>query len=151
MNHISSILTPSIFYIFNLSEIRMLFIIDGISDSVWRRQWHPTSALLPGKSHGWRSLVGGSPWGRTESDTTEWLHFHFSFHALVKEMATHSSTLAWRIPGMGEPGWLPFMGLQRVGHDWSDLAAAAKKDKKMEHIKEMIESKRESPGCLTSE
>ena len=40
-------------------------------------------------------------------------------------MATHSSILAWRIPGMGEPGGLPSMGLHRVGHDWSDLAAAA--------------------------
>ena len=46
--------------------------------SVWRRQWHPTPVLLPGKSHGWRSLVGCSPWGRWESDTTERLHFHFS-------------------------------------------------------------------------
>ena len=44
----------------------------------WRRQWHPTPVLLPGKSHGWRSLVGCSPWG-TESDMTERLHFHFSF------------------------------------------------------------------------
>ena len=44
----------------------------------WRRQWHPTPVLLPGKSHGWRSLVGCSPWVRWESDTTEWLHFHFS-------------------------------------------------------------------------
>ena len=43
-----------------------------------RRQWHPTPVLLPGKSHGWRSLVGCSPWGRKESDTTEWLHSHFS-------------------------------------------------------------------------
>ena len=43
-----------------------------------RRQWHPTPVLLPGKSHGWRSLVGCSLWGRQESDTTEWLHFHFS-------------------------------------------------------------------------
>ena len=41
-------------------------------------QWHTTPVLLPGKSHGWRSLVGCSPWGREESDTTEWLHFHFS-------------------------------------------------------------------------
>ena len=41
-------------------------------------------------------------------------------------MATHSSTLAWRIPGMGEPGGLPSMGSHRVGHDWSDLAAAAR-------------------------
>ena len=42
-----------------------------------RRRWHPTPVLLPGKSHGWRSLVGCSPWGHEESDTTEWLHFHF--------------------------------------------------------------------------
>ena len=44
----------------------------------WRRQWHPTPVLLPGKSHGWRSLVGCSPWGHEESDKTERLHFHFS-------------------------------------------------------------------------
>ena len=51
--------------------------------------------------------------------------FIFHFHALEKEMATHSSVLAWRIPGTGEPGELPSMGLHRVGHDRSDLAAAA--------------------------
>ena len=50
--------------------------------------------------------------------------FTFQFHAL-KEMASHSSVLAWRIPGMGEPGVLPSLGSHRVGHDWSDLAAAA--------------------------
>ena len=96
------------------------------SSSVYiqRRQWHPTPVLLPGKSHGRRSLGGCSPWGRLESDTTERLHFTFHFHALEKEMATHSSILAWRIPGMGEPGGLPSMGSHRVGHDWSDLAAA---------------------------
>ena len=51
--------------------------------------------------------------------------FTFHFHALEKEMATHSSVLAWRIPGMGEPGRRPSMGSHRVGHDWSDLATAA--------------------------
>ena len=50
--------------------------------------------------------------------------FTFHFHALEKEMATHSSFLAWRIPGMGEPGGLPSMGSHRVGHNWSNLAAA---------------------------
>ena len=80
-------------------------------ESVQRRQWHPTPVLLPGKSHGWRSLVGCSPRGRKESDTTERLHFHF--HALEKETATHSSVLAWRIPGTGEPGGLPSMGSHR--------------------------------------
>ena len=47
------------------------------------------------------------------------------YYHLEKEMATHSSVLAWRIPGTGEPGGLPSMGSHRVGHDWSDLAAAA--------------------------
>ena len=51
--------------------------------------------------------------------------FTFHFHTLEKEMATHSSVLTWRIPGTGEPGGLPSMGSHRVGHNWSDLAAAA--------------------------
>ena len=51
--------------------------------------------------------------------------FTFYFHALEKEMATHSSILAWRMPGMGELGGLPSMGSHTVGHDWSDLAVAA--------------------------
>ena len=51
--------------------------------------------------------------------------FTFHFHALEKEMATHSSILAWRIPGTGEPDGLPSVGSHRVGHDWSDLAVAS--------------------------
>ena len=62
-----------------------------------------------GEFHGQRSLVGSM--GHKESDTT------FHFHALEKEMATHSSVLAWRIPGTEEPGGLPSMGSHRVGHD----------------------------------
>ena len=49
----------------------------------WRKKWQPSPVLLPGKFHGWRSLVGYSPWGRKESDTTERLHFHF--HSVKKE------------------------------------------------------------------
>ena len=52
--------------------------------------------------------------------------FTFQFHALEKAMATHSSVLAWRIPGMGEPGGLPSMGLHGVGHNWGGLAAVSK-------------------------
>ena len=48
----------------------------------WRRQWHPTPVLLPRKSHGWRSLIGCSPWDREELDTTERLHFHFSLSCI---------------------------------------------------------------------
>ena len=68
-------------------------------------------AAVHGVAEGWTRL----------SDFT----FTFHFHALKKEMATHSSVLAWRSPGTGEPGGLPSMGSHRVGHDWSDLAAAA--------------------------
>ena len=88
----------------------------GVSNLKYRtRQWQATPVLLPRKSHGWRSLVGCIPWGRYESVATEQLHFHF--HAMEKEMATHSSVLAWRIPGTAEPGGLPSMGSHRVGHN----------------------------------
>ena len=70
----------------------------------------------------WWAAVHGVAKSRTPlSDFT----FTFHFHALEKEMATHSSVLAWRIPGTGEPGGLLSMGSRRVRHDWSDLAAAA--------------------------
>ena len=88
-----------------------------------RRQWHPTPVLLLGKSHGRRSLVGCSPC-QSQTRLSDF-PFTFHFHALEKEMATHSSVLAWRIPGMGEPGGLPSMGSHRVGHNWSDAATAA--------------------------
>ena len=61
--------------------------------------------------------MGCSPWGREESDMTEDFTFTFYFYATEKEMATHSSVVAWRIPGTGEPGGLLSMGLHRVGHD----------------------------------
>ena len=70
----------------------------------------------------WRAVACGVAKSRTRpSDFT----FTFHFEALEKEMATHSSVLAWRIPGMGEPGGLLSMGSHGVGHDWSNLAAAA--------------------------
>ena len=118
------------------------------SNIIWRRKWQSTPVLLPGKSHGERNLVGYSPWGCKELDTTEQLHFlSFTFVSLTslvaqmvkrlptmwdtwvqslgqedlleKEMATHSSILAWKIPWREEPGRLQSMGSQRVGHDWA--------------------------------
>ena len=97
---------------------------------------------MPGESHGQRSLEGCSPWGHTELNTTEvtkqqaaaglvavyqmksknnpprtQLLVRYTVELMEKEMATHSSVLAWRIPGMAEPGGLPSMGLHRAGHD----------------------------------
>ena len=70
----------------------------------------------------WQAAVHGVARSQTGlSDFT----FTFHFHALEKEMATHSSVLAWRIPGMGEPSGLPSLWSHRVGHDGSDLAVAA--------------------------
>ena len=89
----------------------------NLGHGLWRRQWHPTPVLLPGKSHGRRRMVGCSPWGHEESDTTEWLHF--DFHVLEKEMATHSSILAWEISWTEETGRLQSMGSWRVGHNWA--------------------------------
>ena len=74
----------------------------------------------------WWAAIHGVAKSRTWlSDFT----FTFHFHALEKEMPTHCSILVWRIPGMAEPGGLPFMGSHRVRHDWSDLAAAAAGEK----------------------
>ena len=90
-----------------------------------RRLWHPTPVLLPGKSCGRRSLqsMGSRRVGHDWATSLSLFTFHFC--TLEKEMATHSSILAWRIPGTGEPVGLPSMGSHRVRHDWSDLAAAA--------------------------
>ena len=80
----------------------------------------------PMEGGSWKPAVHGVAEGLTRlSDFT----FTFHFHELEKEMATHSSVLAWRIPGMGEPGGLPSVGSHRVGHDWSDLAAAAARER----------------------
>ena len=73
-------------------------------------------------------MDGGAWWaavhGVAKSPRLSDFTFTFHFHALEKEMATHSSVLAWRIPGTEEPGRRLSMGSQRVGHDWRDLAAA---------------------------
>ena len=81
----------------------------------WRGQWRPAPVLEnPMDGGAWWAAVHGVAKSRTRlSDFT----FTFHFHALEKEMSTHSSALAWRIPGMGEPGGLPSLGLHRVRHD----------------------------------
>ena len=74
-------------------------------------------------------MDGGAWWAAVHGVAKSWtwlrdFAFTFHFHALEKEMATHTGVLAWRVPGTGEPGGLPSVGSHRVGHDWSDLAAA---------------------------
>ena len=91
-------------------------------DFARRRQWHPLQySCLE------NPMDGGAWWAAVHvvAKSQTWLSdfpFTFHFHALEKEMATHSSVLAWRIPGTGEPDGLPSMGSHRVRHEWNDLA-----------------------------
>ena len=85
----------------------------------WRRKGQCSCLGNPRDRGAWWAAVHGVAESRTRLSA---FTFTFHFHALEKEMAPHSSVLAWRIPGMLEPGGLPSMGSHRVGHDWSDLA-----------------------------
>ena len=102
--------------LYNFTPVRM---------AIRRRQWHPTPVLLPGKYHGWRSLVGCSPWGRSESDTTKRLHFHFSLSCIVEGNGSPLQCSCLENPRDGGAWWAAVYGLHRVEHDWSDLAGAA--------------------------
>ena len=84
---------------------------------IQRRQWHPTPVLLPGKSHGRRSLVGCSPWGRTESDMTERLHFHFSLSCIGERNGNPLQCSCLENPRDGRAWWAASVGLHRVGHN----------------------------------
>ena len=76
-----------------------------------RRQWHPTPVLLPGKFHGWRSLVGRSPWGCEESGTTERLHFHFSFSRIGERNDNPLQCSCLQNPGDGGAWWAAISGV----------------------------------------
>ena len=102
---------------------RAQFWLNGtLTGGARRRQWHPTPVLLPGKSHQWRSLVGCSPWGREESDTTEQLHFHFSLSCIGEGNGNPLQCSYLENPRDRGAWWAAFYGSHRVGHDWSDLA-----------------------------
>ena len=89
-------------------------------------KWHPTPVLLPGKSHGWRSLVGRSPWGHWGSDMTERLHFQFSLSCTGEGNGSNPLQCSClENPRDRGAWWEPSLESHRVGHDWSDLAAAA--------------------------
>ena len=96
---------------------RTLLFIHSIYNSMhlltrnWRRQWHPTPVLLPGKSHGRRSLVGCSPWGREESDMNERLHFHFSLSCIGEGNGNPLQCSCLENPRDGGAGWAAVYGV----------------------------------------
>ena len=85
--------------------------IDGHYRCNWRRQWHPTPVLLPGKSHGRRGLVGCSPWGCWESDTTERLHFHFSLSCIGEGNGNPLQCACLENPRDGGAQWAAIYGV----------------------------------------
>ena len=83
-----------------------------------RRQWHPTPVLLPGKSHGWRSLVGCSPWSHKELDTTERIHFHFSLSCIGEGNGNPLQCSFLENPRDGGAWWAAIYG---VAQSWTRL------------------------------
>ena len=105
------------FYLLTFSPLKRVLNLLLSRNGLEKAMATHSSTLLPGKSHGQRSLVGCSHGVAKSRTRLRDFTFTFHFHALEKEMATGSSVLAWRIPGMEEPGGLPSMELYRVRHD----------------------------------
>ena len=103
------------FKVFKSKDFLLIYELVAI---MWRRQWHPTPVLLPGKSHGWRSLVGCSPWARSESDTTERLHFHFSLSCIGAGNGNPLQCSCLENPRDGGAWWAAVYG---VAQSWTGL------------------------------
>ena len=88
------------------------------SEIYWKRQWHPSPVLLPGKSHGQRSLVGCRPWGHYESDTTECLHFHFSLSGIGEGNGNPLQCSCLENPRDGGAWWA---AIYEVSQSWTRL------------------------------
>ena len=106
------------------------------SNTPWRRQWHPTPGLLPGKSHGRRSLVGCSLWGRSEWDTTEWLHFHFSLSCIGEGNGNPLQCSCLENPRDGGAWWAAVYGVtqSRTWLKW--LSSSSSRRKKRNNSKQ---------------
>ena len=105
----------------NIRKVGALSVFGLIYYHDRRRKWQPTPVPLPGKSHGWRSLVGYNPWGHEESGTTEWLHYYFSV-SCTGDGEGNGTPLQYSClenPMDGGPCRLQSMGSLRVGHDWA--------------------------------
>ena len=96
-----------------------------------RRQWHPTPVLLPGKSHGQRSLVGCCPWGRYKSDMTEWLHCHFSLSCIGGGNGNPLQNSCLENPRDGEAWWAAVYGVAQSRTRLKWLSSSSSKVKQL--------------------
>ena len=104
----------------------------------WRRKWQPTPVLLPGESHGWRSLVGYSPWGCKEWDTTEQLHFHFSLSCTGEGNGNPLQCSCLENPRDGGAWWAAFYG---VAQSQTRLKRLSSRSSSLLYKKECTKSK----------
>ena len=115
--HVANFLLSNRYWIQKVYSIRHLYnyikqiLVYQIPVNSRRRKWHPTPVLLPGKSHGRRSLVGCSPWGRWRLDTTEWLHFHFSLPCIGEGKGNPLQSSCLENPRDGEAWWAAVYGV----------------------------------------
>ena len=93
-----------------------------------RRQWHPTPVLLPGKSHGRRSLIGCSPWGREELDTTKRLHFHFSLSCIGEGNGSPLQRSCLENPRDGGAWWAAVYGVSQSRTQLKRLSSSSSRD-----------------------
>ena len=108
-----------------LFNTRLTWVLAQCRDVYRRRQWHPTPVLLPGNYHGWRSLVGCSSWGHWVRQDWAISLSLFTFMHWGRKWQPTPVFLPGESQGWRSPNGLPSVGSHRVGHDWSDLAAAA--------------------------
>ena len=98
----------------------------------WRKQWHPTPVLLPGKSHGWRSLMGCSPWGCEKSDMTERLPFHFSLSCIGEGNGNPLQCSCLENPRDGGAWWVAIYGVtqRKSGLKWLSSSSSIAREKR---------------------
>ena len=99
-----------------------------------RRQWHPTPVLLPGKSHGWKSLVGCSPWGSWGSDTTERLHLHFSLSCIGEGTRNPLQCSYLENPRDGGAWWAAVYGVTQSWTRLKWLSSSSSSKKYLTHV-----------------
>ena len=104
--------------------------LNKVGKTTWRRKWQPTPVLLPGKSHGWRSLIGCHLWGCEESNTTEWLHFHFSLPCIGEENGNPLQCSCLENPRDGGAWWAAVYG---VAQSWTRLKQLSSSSSRENH------------------
>ena len=114
----------------------------------WRRCWHPTPVLLPGNSHGWRSQVGCSPWGREESDTPERLHFHFSLSCVGEGNGNPLQCSCLENPRDGGAWWAAVSGVAQSRTRLKGLSSSSSSSNILQHYTSHRELQKRGPTIM---